>query len=273
MLRTSDRTSLPGAWSRFVHESHARINSAHRFMDYPATGAKHRHYDESYGVFVLSPPYAYFIGLELSIVMWYKIKMHKKLCYLTSTGLSSQEVSNEINRNVNRMVDPRAVIVSTASKGKSRNKYVKLAKQQLQSIGVKNVTIIDIEKSKPDSFNFDSNTIVYVSGGNVFKLMTAARRVGFDGFIKQLLDLGGMYIGVSAGAVILGNEISFASTIYNDVNVRNLKNTKGFNCIDKAVLPHFDDEIEMKAKERGYNEENSIQIPDGKFVRIDGLSW
>lgn len=189
--------------------------------------------------------------------------MHKKLCYLTSTGLSSQEVANEISRNISRMVDPRAVIISTASKGKSRNKYVKLAKQQLQSIGVKNVTILD----------FESNTIVYVSGGNVFKLMTAARRVGLDEFIKQLLDLGGMYIGVSAGSVILGNEISFASTIYDDVNVRNLKNTKGFTCIDKAILPHFNDEIEIKAKECGFNKENSIQIPNGKFVRIDRLLW
>ena len=59
-------------------------------------------------------------------------KINSGTLVLTSTGLSSTEVANEVEKYLNEIVHKKVAIITTASRGKSRNKFVKLAVEQFK---------------------------------------------------------------------------------------------------------------------------------------------
>ena len=163
---------------------------------------------------------------------------------LTSTGLSS-ESAQSYTQSVDDLSLQVVSIVVTASEGKKENKYVQLALKQFSMLGVKTINLIDLELGEIAP---DDTTILYVAGGNTFKLMYFARKTNFAGTIQDLLNRNGIYIGVSAGAIIVGNSIEGA-LIEGDENLVQMEDFNGFNLVDYAIFPHSDDSIKTKALE------------------------
>lgn len=158
---------------------------------------------------------------------------------LTSTGLSVdrtysfvKEKGLEVLKNV--------TIITTAHPDKELGKYVQLAAQQFKELGAKEINFIDIEKESVPS----NTTLLYVTGGNTFTLIKWAREKSLKETIEKLLNNNGMYIGVSAGAIILGNTIETALLGEGDKNVENLSNMIAFSIIDADIIVHADDKIE-----------------------------
>ncbi len=133
-------------------------------------------------------------------------------------------------------------IVVTASEDKKDNKYVKLAVSQFNEIGIQDVHLIDLELGETVSPNTD---ILYVAGGNTFHLMYYARQSNFIKSIQNVLVKKGLYIGVSAGSIIVGNSIESAS-VAGDDNLIMLDDLTGLNLVDFSVFPHSDEKIELE---------------------------
>lgn len=171
---------------------------------------------------------------------------------LTSTGLSDPTVleSFEVLSAENGLHS--AVIVTTASEGKDENKYAKLAKQQLESLGLETV-FADLEE-QPD-FDFSGFDTIYVCGGNTFHLLKYAKEAGFGSTIQSLLNRGGAYIGVSAGTLILSPTIDMANEITPDPNEIGLTDLTAFGLVPYHVAVHFDEalEEEVAAFEKKYD--------------------
>lgn len=162
---------------------------------------------------------------------------------LTSNGLSSEKVFETFKKIVSKNNLKSAVIITTASLGKAENKYSILAKEQLESLGIK-TEFYDFENDKED--NLSAFDIFYVCGGNTFKLLKFARQADFDKKIKLLLNRSGIYIGVSAGSIILGPSIAIASEINPDPNEVGLEDFTGFNLTNYIVFPHYEEKFEKE---------------------------
>jgi peptidase E len=96
---------------------------------------------------------------------------------LTSTGLSSQNVYDKFKGITEQKGFEKAVIITTASLDKENNKYSQLAFSQLKSLGFPVVDFYDFENDGPKDLS--SYDVIYVCGGNTFKLMKFAREMYF----------------------------------------------------------------------------------------------
>ncbi len=163
---------------------------------------------------------------------------------LTSIGLSAKP-AYEFIKNVCASMSQVVSIVVTASEGKKENKYVKLAIGQFTELGVKKINLVDLELGEVVP---NDTTIVYVSGGNTFELMHFVRETNFNKTIENILNKNGIYIGVSAGAIILGNSIEGALMV-GDVDTRKTKNFNGLGFIDYTIFPHSNESTHIEVME------------------------
>jgi dipeptidase E len=163
----------------------------------------------------------------------------KKL-FLTSDGLSSRKLIKEAKKLLEKPVDEaKALIVYTLRK-KSYIKYVRKVKKQLLRLGMakKNILYANISKNaKKPKIDFD---ILYSCGGNTFYILDRIRKTGFDRVIRNFVNKGGLYIGVSAGSIIVHKTIKgIDKGIEGDPNDIGLKNLNGLGLTRIAIFPHY----------------------------------
>lgn len=80
--------------------------------------------------------------------------------------------------------------------------------------------------------------VLFVGGGNTFRLLDHVRRAGFVGAVREFRRAGGDYYGGSAGAVLACESIAIADG--RDVNEPGLTDLTALGLIQGvAILPHF----------------------------------
>lgn len=161
---------------------------------------------------------------------------------LTSTGLTPENISLGFKGLVSDPKNTLMAIVTTAAEGKSENKYSQLAKKQFEELGFVTIDFVDLE-TEPQK-DLSSYGVIYVCGGNTFKLLKFAREANFKTTIENLLERDGIYFGVSAGSIIVGPSITIAGEIEPDKNEVSLEDLTGFEISDLIILPHYSPEIE-----------------------------
>lgn len=183
---------------------------------------------------------------------------NKSFILLTSIGLSCEETNNYINSFVKNKPNIVSIVV-TASEDKKNNKYVKLAVEQFKKLGIEKINLIDLEIGEVVP---KETTILYVSGGNTFKLMYYVLKSNFIDYIKNTLSQNGLYIGVSAGSIIVGNSIEPALVGEGDENTVGLDNFMGLGLIDFSIFPHSNKETKLEII-------NNKKFKNPLFIRDD----
>lgn len=174
------------------------------------------------------------------------MKETEGILFLTSTGLSSDNIAQNFKSLAVNPEGQSVAIITTAAEGKEENKYSQLAKKQFESMGFINVDFVDLE-IQPEK-DFSSYKSIYVCGGNTFKLLKFAREANFKSSIESLLERNGVYIGVSAGSIIVGPSIEIAGEVAGDKNEVGLKDLTGLGITSLIVLPHYSPEVEEETR-------------------------
>lgn len=81
--------------------------------------------------------------------------------------------------------------------------------------------------------------VIFVAGGNVYYLLDIVRKTGFDIVIKELLSQGVVYIGASAGSVIMCPTIDHTRIIEHPEAVPEMIDFSGLNLVDSLIGPHY----------------------------------
>lgn len=107
---------------------------------------------------------------------------------------------------------------------------------------------------------------VYIGGGNTYKLLDKLRKTGFDNALKQFAIDGGTIYGGSAGAIVLGKDISTCAAM--DSNETGLHDTNGLGLIgDYAIWCHYVEEHDRLIASYEYP---IIAIPERSGLTFDG---
>lgn len=175
---------------------------------------------------------------------------------LTSTGLYSPNVFNKFKDIREAKNFKKVVIITTASSEKEENKYIQSAVSELKSAGIDMVDFYDFENDEPKDLSLYD--FIYVGGGNTFKLLKFAKEMEFDKTVDSLLKKGGMYIGVSAGSLIVGPSIQIANEVHPDKNEVGMTDFAGFNIVDLIIFPHYSSDLEEEIK--SFEERNNVTI-------------
>lgn len=165
--------------------------------------------------------------------------------FLTSAGLVPETTPAFLKLLGKKTGETKVCFVNTAVFGEHPTgdaEYAKEDKKRLFELGFKNVTEIDLRKENESSLsnklkNFD---VICVEGGNTFYLLKYIKESRFDKVLKEFLDRGGVYLGISAGSYVAAPDISPANWKHvEDKNIVGLKDLQSLNLVNFYILPHY----------------------------------
>lgn len=162
------------------------------------------------------------------------------------------------------------ILFIPAATTKSQETYFDFFKEKMSHYGLTNVVWTNLY----GSWEKDTKDIkmVYLAGGNTFKLMTILRSSGFDHFIKEYYNQL-IIVGNSAGSVVLGENILTT----NDEDIIGAKDYSGLNLLPYSICPHYSQDKKEHLKELakkfnlkilGIPEENGIILDRQEEKRI-----
>ena len=175
----------------------------------------------------------------------------------------------------------RVAFVLTASNPYKDKSWLYKDRNKLVEMGFK-VKDVDIEGKTEEQVKIELTDIdvLFVSGGNTFYLLEKAKASGFDKLAKELINKGIIYIGSSAGSVLVCPTIAYVDGLDDPKNAPLLKSYDGLNEVNFLVMPHYGDDeykeiykkILGKWKKKGYElkllSNNEAVIVEGNKSKI-----
>lgn len=167
--------------------------------------------------------------------------------------------------------------IPTASKVEKMGFFVKIGKWKLKRLGL----IVDELEISTASFEtivnkLTKNDFIYVTGGNTFFLLQELRRTGADKVLVKEIKSGKLYIGESAGAIIVAPNIGYSTEMDHPEKASGLTDYTGLELIDFYVVPHYKNWEMGKSAERiieMYSKSLELKvINDNQAIFIDGNS-
>lgn len=134
----------------------------------------------------------------------------------------------------------RITFIPTASLVEEVRFYVDDDRKAFEELGII-VEELEITTASPDEISemLNRNDYIFVSGGNTFYLLQELRRKGADALITEQIRAGKLYIGTSAGSVILCPDIEFVKEMDYSHAAPELLSFTGLNIVDFYILPHY----------------------------------
>lgn len=200
----------------------------------------------------------------------------KRLYLASSIDRTAERIAKDIGKDPKSL---KLVFISTAAEGEKGDKrWLEEDRNGLVKAGfnITNYTITDKSPSdiENDLKNFD---IIHVNGGNSFYLLLQARKSGFDKWIKiTILSGKKIYIGSSAGSMVVSPNIEIARKIETGEYENKLKSFESFGLVDFITLPHWGSDYfkSMYLNHRldfAYKPENKIiLLNDWQYVKVEG---
>ena len=141
--------------------------------------------------------------------------------------------------------------IPTASLVEKVTFYVGTAKKAFAKLGIL-VDELDISAATQEEMarKLRTNDYIYVSGGNTFFLLQELKRTGADQLILEQIANGKMYIGESAGSIILAKSIEYANLLDDRSKAETLQTDDSLGVVDFTPVPHYTNFPFAKAVEK-----------------------
>ncbi len=161
-----------------------------------------------------------------------------KQLFLTS---ASDYVTEDIVKKLpSELLGTNVAFINTAAEIEEGDLWwVRAEKDGLIKVGfnVDEFSITGMSKDEIEN-RLKDKQIIYFCGGNTFYLLDQVIKTGCDQIIKDKIENGVIYIGSSAGSMIVGTRIDLVSTIDDSSKAPDLKST-GLGIVDLSILPHW----------------------------------
>lgn len=130
--------------------------------------------------------------------------------------------------------------IPTASLHEEVNFYVGAAKEAMASLGL-TVDELEISTASREEITrkLEAGDCVYISGGNTFFLLQELARTGAGEILVEQVKAGKSYIGESAGAVILAENIEYIAAMDDPAKAPGPRSFAALGLIDFYPVPHW----------------------------------
>ena len=127
--------------------------------------------------------------------------------------------------------------IRTASKACSDVAWLETERAILVDAGFYVTDVFDLDASTRNVL--EQSDVVFLGGGNTFTLLSEVRRSGFDELLRELHGSGKIFIGESAGALVLGPTIDPIRFIDEPERAPELTDFRGLGLFDFFPAVHF----------------------------------
>lgn len=129
--------------------------------------------------------------------------------------------------------------IPTAAIHEKVNFYVKSGRKALEQMGM---VVDELEVSSAleseISGKLCSNDYIYITGGNTFFLLQELRKTGADKVIAEQIAMGKLFIGESAGSMVLAPNIEYVKSMDDYEAASELMSYDALSIVDFYPLPH-----------------------------------
>lgn len=199
---------------------------------------------------------------------------------LTSGGITTPKIAQALKELVGKPDNeikvgfiPTAQNVEGDDKGWFIDQFTKLHKN-----GFNWIDVIDISADGVDwKSRLEIVDVIFVCGGNTFYLLDQVRKSGFGEWLKRNLDKK-VYVGVSAGSIIMGPKIDVAAIDDGDKNIPEIKDLSGLKIVDFELSPHTPEDVSIETNKEyakttdnkvyAYNDNSAVKVVDGSVEII-----
>lgn len=160
-----------------------------------------------------------------------------KKIVLTSCGVIDSNLKEQFYELLNKDISKvKLLFITIAVDGEKDTDRTWLEEEyaSILDLGIKEENITEFHYE--ENVDFSSYDIIYMIGGNTFYLLKELREKNLDEKIIQAINNGVIYIGSSAGSIILGKTIETA--LPYDENWVNLVDFEGLKIVDGIIIPH-----------------------------------
>lgn len=118
----------------------------------------------------------------------------------------------------------RVAFIPTAARHETINFYVKSGMKALEKSGLI-VDVLDVSTAPQSDISriLTAADVIYISGGNTFFLLQELNKSGAGQMIIDHIEAGKLYIGESAGSVILAPDIGYVKSLDDCRAARNFR--------------------------------------------------
>lgn len=173
----------------------------------------------------------------------------------------------ELLKSLTGKKNPKIIYIPSATNARLKNFDEK--KSYYEKIGFSDFVLFEPESSpvQQRSSVFETADLIHLSGGEVIPFAQRLRTTGCDQLIKDFLQRGGVVLGVSAGAMILGSSFK-SSTLFKERG-----EFLGLGLFDFEIVPHLDEHFPRVDVIEQFASKNKIAIyamNDGDIVVVHG---
>ena len=165
---------------------------------------------------------------------------------------SFKDVASIFEKFANEDLKRKTVaFIPTASIPESYKAYVGAGRKALEKLGL-TVDELEISKATAEEIatKLKQTDYIYVTGGNTFYLLQELKRTEADKVIIEQINLGKLYIGESAGCMVVSPDIEYAKGLDDCEKAPDLDEFSALKIIDFYPLPHYTNFPFKKAVEK-----------------------
>ncbi|MBF8250317.1 MAG: hypothetical protein HW400_918 [Candidatus Levybacteria bacterium] len=172
--------------------------------------------------------------------------------------LTSQGIQPELKEAFIKLLDnspqqTKVAFVTTAAYGDYANPtWLEVYKKQLRDFDIQQIEDLDIRGENQEDLEktISDKDIIFVNGGNTFFLLKYVKETGFDKVIKDHINKGKLYVGISAGSYIACPTIEQSHWKHQDRNDFGVTDLTALNFVPFLITAHFTEE-QREAVEEG----------------------
>ena len=155
------------------------------------------------------------------------------MSYLAGTESITKKYLSKMDSN-------KIVFIPTAGNVEPYTGYIDEGVEMLKSLGYE-LEIIDISKYDEDYLKnkLSKTECICISGGNTFYLLQELKKKNLIGLFYERIKEGLFYIGESAGAIIMSENIEYNQIMDDKSIASELDDYMGVNVFNHYVLPHI----------------------------------
>lgn len=186
---------------------------------------------------------------------------------LTSAGITNDTIANTLSELIGKPLNEVGAAFILTAKNNRAVPVIEAMASQISQLDQRDISYILVDPSFDEDWQekLDSVELVIIGGGNAFHLLNEARRTGFDRWLEDNLNKK-VFVGTSAGSIILTPHIGVASVDDGDENTVGITDLTGLGFVDFEISPHTPEDVSIEG-----NLEYSATTPH-RLLMLDNSS-